>query len=273
MDVAAILKKGEPALIGRFGTIEFEAVFYNHMGMNLSESRRSVLERNAGVFPCDRESVALWAAAYKDAICSADVLAVGWFEPIREQERSLLKSWGWGGTAVALRSLEPYYSDQPWSRELRGSVCVVSSFAETAAAQMKKSIWGRPMFGDCIWHWVRTGYAPSLALGRAGWEESPESWKEAVDWVVGQVVATGAGVVLIGCGGLGMLIGAELKRRGKICIVMGGAIQVLFGIKGRRWEGHEIRQFWNGDWVWPSEDETPGAAEEVEGACYWAAGR
>ena len=269
-----ILAAGKPALIGRFGTIEFEAVYCDHMNIPFTQESADLLEKNAGVFPCDVASIKEWAACVKRSIMDADVLAVGWYPPIREHEKWLLAQWGWQGEAVVLRSLEPYYSPEPWSLGLSGKVCVVSSFAETAAGQMKSgaAAWERPMFGDVEWHWVRTGYAPRLALGRAGWEGSPESWKEAVDWVVGEVMSTGARVVIIGCGGLGMLIGAELKRRGKICIVMGGAVQVLFGIKGRRWEGHEIQAFWNSEWVWPGIDETPGAAEEVEGGCYWGGG-
>ena len=51
---------------------------------------------------------------------------------------------------------------------------------------------------------------------------------------------------------------------------MGGATQILFGIKGRRWE--EIPFFQNlinEYWVRPSIDETPSKANLVEDACYW----
>jgi hypothetical protein len=38
-------------------------------------------------------------------------------------------------------------------------------------------------------------------------------------------------IVLIGCGALAMPLALRLKKQGMICIVMGGAIQNLFGIK------------------------------------------
>jgi hypothetical protein len=67
-----------------------------------------------------------------------------------------------------------------------------------------------------------------------------------------------------------MIIGSHLKSAGLICIVMGGAIQVMFGIKGGRWERHPvISTFWNSSWVWPSVEETPIGAGNVEQACYW----
>jgi glycine/D-amino acid oxidase-like deaminating enzyme len=88
--------------------------------------------------------------------------------------------------------------------------------------------------------------------------------------VVAQVLETGSRIALIGCGGLGMLIAHELKQHGIIAIVLGGALQVLFGIKGNRWKNHAvISQLWNEDWVYPLEEETPRGAEEIEGGCYW----
>jgi len=285
------INKKEPLLIGRFGTIECESVYWTDTfpGVEMAEGRRELLEKNAGVFPSDMESVKRWGACVKGAMCAADVLAVGWYEPMIKTERELLERWGWwsssscSGKKIPLRSLEPYYSTAAnrWTRLLSGqSVCVVTSFAETARKQVAKGedrIWpgakGTLFPIGTAWSWVQTGYAPSLAQGRGGWEcdSSPESWEEAIDWVVGEVVASGARIVLIGCGGLGMIIGARLRALGKICIVMGGAVQVFFGIKGGRWASHPvISEFWNSEWVWPSADETPRGFESVEGGCYWS---
>jgi len=93
---------------------------------------------------------------------------------------------------------------------------------------------------------------------------------EAVDWIVSEVVRQGSRFALIGCGGIGMLVALELKKRGVIAIVLGGAIQVLFGIKGSRWKNHPIiSKFWNDFWVNPSETEKPNGANSIEGGCYW----
>ena len=67
-----------------------------------------------------------------------------------------------------------------------------------------------------------------------------------------------------------MVIAHELKKRGLIVIVLGGATQVLFGIKGGRWANHSvISTFWNDAWVYPSSTETPKGASRIENACYW----
>lgn len=97
-----------------------------------------------------------------------------------------------------------------------------------------------------------------------------QSWDVAVQHVVRRVMESKARIALIGCGGLGMILGSELKKRGVICIVMGGAIQVLFGIKGTRWLTHEIiSHFWNDAWIYPSPQETPDRAWMIENGCYW----
>lgn len=265
-------------LVGRFGTIEFDVCWESENGF-ITKDAASVLERNAGVFPSSMDSIQKWVSATKEAFQSADILATGWYAPIIKREKTLLDNWGYNGSHIVLRGLEPYYSypELRWTKMLEGHrVCVVSSFTKSMAAQVKKGeavVWPDAygsIWPSVKWSWVNTGYAPSMSLGRAAWEDDPSSWEEAVAYVVGQVMNTGARIVLIGCGGLGMIIASELKKRGKICIVMGGAIQVLFGIKGGRWKNHSfISKLWNEEWVYPSVEETPGAAWAVENSCYW----
>lgn len=272
------LKEKRGFLAGRFGTIECNVLdwLWNRPHVEVPEELRIVLERNAGVFPFDVTSVKAWGNEMRASFSEADVLAVGWYSATKDREQQLLGMWGWSGKSVALRSLEPYYvaDKKRWTHLLSGrKVCVVTSFADTAARQVKKPVWNPPLWENVEWSFVQTGYAPCLAQGRAGWSESPSTWQEAVEWTVGEVLRSGAEVVLIGCGGLGMAIGHRLKKEGKVCLVLGGATQVLFGIKGERWRHHDvIGKLWNEEWVWPSMEETPGGASDVEGGCYWLKG-
>ena len=53
---------------------------------------------------------------------------------------------------------------------------------------------------------------------------------------------------------------------------MGGATQILFGIRGRRWEVEytdTIVPLFNPYWVRPLPEETPEKAASVESGCYW----
>ena len=120
------------------------------------------------------------------------------------------------------------------------------------------------------WSCVQSYYSPVLAQGRCEWPEGINSWSEAVESLEMQVIQSGAKVALLGCGGLAMPLALRLKKRGVVAIVLGGAIQLLFGIKGRRWSEHPvISGFFNEWWISPSAEEIPGAAADIEGGCYW----
>ena len=269
-EVQAALDSKKGFLVGRNGTIEIETLVSNRISR--------ILERNAGVFPLNEETIYSWIQETKDAIVSADILAAGWYAPLAADEFKLLKSINATAKHIPLRALEPYYYPEffRWTSCLKGRrVAIVNSFAESALEQTKKAaaIWpnhDESILPDATWIPIRTGYSPVLAQGRAEWPVNVKCWKDAVAHVVQQVVESDAEVVLIGCGGLGMIIGARLKALGKVCIVLGGAIQVLFGIKGRRWEHHEIiSNFWNDAWIWPLLKDTPAGADAVERRCYW----
>jgi hypothetical protein len=48
--------------------------------------------------------------------------------------------------------------------------------------------------------------------------------------------------------------------------------QILFGIKGRRWEreyGDSTAKLFNEHWVRPSPVETPDNKDRIERGCYW----
>ena len=77
-------------------------------------------------------------------------------------------------------------------------------------------------------------------------------------------------VALIGCGAYGFPLAAKLKQAGKVTILMGGVTQMLFGIKGSRWDTHPVAsKLYNEHWVRPKPKERPVNADTVEGACYW----
>ena len=50
---------------------------------------------------------------------------------------------------------------------------------------------------------------------------------------------------------------------------LGGVLQILFGIKGRRWDESDTHLMYNENWVYPDRSEIPAGADKVENACYW----
>ena len=77
-------------------------------------------------------------------------------------------------------------------------------------------------------------------------------------------------VAVIGCGAYGFPLAARLKAAGKQAVHMGGAAQLLFGIRGQRWEARDdYRVLMNDSWSRPLDSERPEGAKKVENSCYW----
>ena len=276
------LVKGETFFVGRNGTIELETLLFYTKNRGTGEAypkhMLDRLERHAGVWPATLASVDAWAKEYVNSLYLLDAAAAGWFKPLANDELEMMAKLAPQATLMPLRALEPYYVEPPlrWSAALAGKkVAVVTSFAVTAQGQIGKRLWDAQeslLPPTTEWSFIRSGYCPSVAgAAPCGWPEGINSWQAAVEYLVDAVRFTGASVALIGCGGIGMLVAARLRRIGISAIVMGGAVQVLFGIRGRRWQTHPvIGDFWTYDWVAPSEEETPDAARSIEGGCYWA---
>lgn len=97
-------------------------------------------------------------------------------------------------------------------------------------------------------------------------------WFEALDWMTEEIGKIDFDIALIGCGAYGFPLASNIKNMGKIAIHCGGATQLFFGIKGKRWEtGHSelANQLFNEFWVRPNSEETIKNTSNIEGGCYW----
>jgi hypothetical protein len=53
-------------------------------------------------------------------------------------------------------------------------------------------------------------------------------------------------------------------------VQLGGATQILFGIKGKRWDDYPpVSSFYNSFWIRPQPEDVPENANSVENGCYW----
>jgi hypothetical protein len=275
------MSEGKGCLIGRNGTVELEVLLHYLRYKKFAHDMTFTLERNAGVFPSEETYLLQWIEETTDANKTCDILAAGWYAPLRQQELLFLNQINHTYSCVPLRSLEPYYvpSHLRWTTLLADQrVGVVSSFTETMKQQLSRrvKVWGKdvesylPDTAEFVF--FQTGYSPAIAKGRAEWNPAAKTWNQAIDSLEREILHSNVRIVLIGCGGLGMPLAQRLKKAGKIVIVLGGAIQVLFGIKGERWKHHDvIGKLWNPAWTYPSEQETPRGASLVERSCYWQA--
>lgn len=104
----------------------------------------------------------------------------------------------------------------------------------------------------------------------AGAKPPFKDWFEALDSMKKQIAEADFDVAIIGAGAYGLPLAAYVKSLGKQAVQMSGATQILFGIKGKRWDTHPvISKMYNDYWVRPLAEETPPQIQKVEGGSYW----
>ena len=168
-----------------------------------------------------------------------------------------------------LRALEPYYHEDPWSAALAGKkVLVVHPFKESILSQYQKR---EALFpGTDILPEFASLTVVQAVQGLAGQDTGYASWFDALAAMESQMDAADYEVAIIGAGAYGLPLAAHARDTGHMAVQMSGATQLLFGIKGRRWDDHPvIGKLYNDAWVRPLPAEQPAAKEKVEGGSYW----
>ena len=95
-------------------------------------------------------------------------------------------------------------------------------------------------------------------------------WFEALDVLSADLRSRQFDVLLVGGGAFSLPLVVAAKQMGKIGIHLGGSTQILFGIRGARWDDHPATsKFFNEHWVRPSPEETPPNHKQVEAGSYW----
>lgn len=270
-----------PALVGRLGANELAAVLHHlEVRRDARPIRRLALyarrmprttwshgpaERlmsNAGFFPADAELLDRFGELMLDTMQSIDVL--GSWLPAEDEVRSYLSR----AARVRLRDLEPYYHRNPWSEALAGKkVLVVHPFAESIEAQYARR---ELLFEDRrVLPEFELRVLPAVQ-SIAGTPTGYRTWFDAYRHMCDRMADTDFDVAIVGCGAYGLPLAAHAKGLGRKGVALGGAVQILFGIKGRRWDEHEvISALYNEHWVRPRPSERPPNYEDVEDGCYW----
>lgn len=230
------------------------------------------MHNNAGIFPETIDTLERFSERYLQDIPLIDILGsfnyAERFMPLRNDVQY-----------VHLECLYPFWAEKPWTLALCGKrVLVVHPFVETIKAQYVR----RTRLFD------NPDILPEFELltlkavqSNAGAEVPFSDWFEALKYMEDEMVKIDFDFCILGCGAYGLPLAATVKRMGKKSIHMGGGSQLLFGIKGRRWDNDgyhwkdlpqlytNYSSLYNEYWVRPSQTETPKAAQNVEGACYW----
>ena len=285
-----LLASGKPCMIARYGSTELLALT-NYLGVVdkhhsvckyiqgkqfawwWEDNVKDQMTRWSGFFPSTEENLMKFGELMVEDSQQVDVLG-SWLP----DEQVMIESFRLKFEKVTLLTLEPYWAKHPWSRILEGKKVLVihpfSSLIEKQYAEKRKFLFENkdvlPLFE------LKTIQAVQSLGGTCAYN----SWFDALDAMKAQMDAIDYDIALIGCGAYGFPLAAHAKRMGKQAVHLGGALQLLFGIRGKRWDNPEFgskskcakrgyRQLFNKEWIYPTDAYKPKSAEKVEGGCYW----
>ena len=263
--LSEILKGGFPAAIGKIGFSEMKVLHSAISQQPLTQQDLHDIFNNAGVFPPDKDGLFSFIHEILNALDSMDILARMKIDEAKEDQ--VISSYAKQAQLINLRDLEPYYWDDPWSKYLENKkVLVISPFTETIERQflIRDKLWKGDILPDMSLECIKCSLSHYISPSKhASWQESLTELKQ-------EMSKKDFDVCLIGAGAWSLPLATHAKSLGKLGIHLGGPLQILFGIKGRRWDEHEvISTFYNESWVRPSSSENVKNSVSIEGGCYW----
>ena len=263
---------GTPSAFGKLGTLELELLAHDAQrapgGQRVptTPTLRELAFINVGLFPATDDI--LWRAfdEIREALHHVDIIAVFG----NAGEREIMNHEGRHAMLCETDGLEPWDAAVPWSAALEGKrVLMIHPFVETAKSQYENhraALW--PHQPTVLPEFELQTLRMPLSVGIAPPEEA--DWHERLDRMRHDMSDREFDVALIGAGGMSLPLAAHAKKMGAIGIHMGGPSQLLFGIRGRRWdEDPGYQHIFTNSWTRPSRVETAPASAKIEGGCYW----
>lgn len=200
-----------------------------------------------------------------DAYQNSDLIT-SWYSSRNEAE--LIKAYGKLARITGAEVVEPYYFEHPWSAALEGKkVLVLSPFSQDIKRQYEKRTL---LFSNDVLPKMDLITLDSIWYIHGVRNENYKDWFEALEYLKSEISKIDFDVALLGCGTFGTPLVKYIKDLGKQAIYMGGAIQVLFGIKGKRWDKNpDVSKLYNEHWIYLPDSSLPKGGEALDKGCYW----
>ncbi len=285
-----ILTSSSPCMIARFGANELE-VLVNYLSIKANNHScikyikgeisawwwdENILHNfynNAGFFPLVDDYLCRYSELMIEDALQLDILA-SWLDKDYLFSKNLTNL-----KRTSLVAMEPYWADRPWTRALKGKrVLVIHPFAKLIEKQYLESRMQLFKNPDVLPEFELQTIQAVQSIGGDGGQF--ETWFDALKFMEEEIDKKDYDIALIGCGAYGFPLAAYVKRSGKKAVHIGGALQLMFGIKGKRWENPNYGEdalyrkspyleLFNEYWCRPGKEFTPVNAKKVEEACYW----
>jgi hypothetical protein len=272
-DYEKMLLEKTPFLAGKIGGAELMALEFMDHKIKLNwppgwswKRPAGRLYNNAGFFPIEKEAFLSWHELMTESIATTDFLCEWQTDPfLRIYETNLIQFLAPRSKSIPLEML--CRGILPALAPFR--LVIVSPFVKTMQKQLPRMHKINDPYEKLAIDWdhlkktlqfIRCPFQSHL-------EPSPyDSWEDGLEKLTKEVSSKDFDLALIGAGAWSLPLGSRIKKMGKSAIHMGGEMQLLFGIKGKRWAQTAM---YNSNWVTADPNETPQNRNKVEDGCYW----
>ena len=276
-----LIESDKPFMVGRFGLTEIDTLIHydNFLKMNSIEkihewsltmrypfSNNCILNdihRQSGFYPVTKKTISLFREEMISSMKNVDLLA-SWVKGECRYQNYMQNS-----RVCKLDFIEPYLSENPWSEALEGlKVLIVHPFTESIYYQYTQN--RSNIFKDrkvLPKFELKLITAPQTLPGD---KYNFSNWFETLDSLMKEIKQVNFDIALIGCGAYGFPLASRIKKLGKKSIHLGGATQMMFGIKGKRWDQEPVfLKLYNEFWKYPYNNEKPLGYFGIDKGCYW----
>ena len=224
---------------------------------------RTDIANFSGFFPTTDEALSRFSAESLADMKLIDVLG-SW----RKLENHIQDYFPPTMVRVPLGNLESFQHKDPWSEILAGKkVLVVHPFEQSIRQQYAKR---KLLFKDprvLPDFELKTLKAVQSLVGN---KVEFNTWFDALDSMRKKMDQIDYDIALIGAGAYGFPLAAHAKKMGRKGVHLGGATQMFFGIRGKRWDDFSgYQDIFNEHWIRPQPDERPKDTHLLEGGAYW----
>lgn len=277
--IKELISSNKTFFIGRIAGVELQTAYdlYNNNVIDLEDDIK-ILENNAGIFTKNIESVKKYVNSLINSYDSCSLIAdweiTGEVFSFTGKGQQLILNRTPNIPKINARYLEPYYFEdiESWMPELSGkNILIIHPFINTFQRQIEnldKIFPNRNWFKNCKLQFIKPPM--TLANNHKGidWEEH---YNIFLDELKDLQQNQNFDIALVACGGYGMLVSEFIfKNLQRSVIYIGGALQLFFGVLGKRWfTNQEILNLTNDYWIRPDKSDKPENFTKVEKGCYW----
>lgn len=265
--IASAIISQKPFCLMRFGFAELSFVnHYMDRGIYLKANKRKIRKDKMSLCFQNSSEAQQYVKMVLNDCKDADIMAV-WKS--LEMEDYIINRFAYNPKLIEAPILEPFGLDNPWTMALENKkVLIISPFVEKIESQYERIT--KVYQGIQLWPKMNIKALKSVWYTGINENSGFGNWFEAYDYLYEEAMKMDFDIALLSCGPFGFDLAARFKRSGKQAIHIGGALQMLFGIMGCRWEQNVYYQkYVNEYWVRAPESEKPVNAEILDNSCYW----